>query len=333
MTTSVLAPDLDDAWPALPLDAWKDTYATVHMWTQVIGKICLATTALVNHWWNVAFAVTPRGLATPTLTAHGRVFSMSFDFVAHCLMIRCSDGDDATIPLQPRSVADFYREVMRALRGMSIDVEIWTSPVEIPNPIPFEEDTLHRSYDAERMNACFRALVAMRPVFERFRSEFTGKSSPVHFFWGGFDLCVTRFSGRRAPARTGANFMDREAYSHEVISAGFWPGNDAGPVREPAFYAYAAPEPEGLRRCVVEHAHYDDQLRIFILPYDVVSTSPSPSRTYDAAAWLAGWTRAELERFPPWAAATARDAPDDAPDDADIRGGATGFISAPDGQR
>src|SRR5437762_2887110 len=218
----------NDTWPALPFDAWKDTYATLHMWTQVVGKLCLALTPRTNHFWNVTFQITSCGLVTPLLKSNDRAFTICFDFISHRLVILCSDGATETIPLQPRTVAEFYRLVMEALHRLGIDVHIWTMPVEVPNPIRFELDTVHKSYEAAYANAFWRALLAMKPVLENFRCGFVGKCSPVHFFWGSFDLAVTRFSGRPAPPRDGPAFM-REAYSHEVISHGFWPGGDAVP--------------------------------------------------------------------------------------------------------
>ena len=242
-----LTESADGAWPALPLEPWRDTYATLHLYTQVVGKVCLALTPLVNHFWNIAFQITPRGLATPTLVFGDRALTMTFDFIAHELVLQCSDAGTARIPLEPRPVADFHRTVIDALHGLGIDVRIWTMPVEVPNPIRFESDTVHRSYDPSAANRFWRALVSMKPVLEKFRSGFVGKSSPVHFFWGSFDVAVTRFSGRPAPERPGADPITREAYSHEVISHGFWPGSVGGPVEEAAFYAYAAPEPRPIR--------------------------------------------------------------------------------------
>ncbi len=295
-----------DAWPALPLEPWQDTYATLHMWTQVVGKVCLALSPLSNHFWNVAFQVTPRGLATPSLTFGGRALAITFDFIAHELVLQCSDGAMERLPLEPRTVADFHRAVMASLRRLGIDVRIWTMPVEVPDPVRFESDTVHRSYDPAAANAFWRALVAMKPVLERFRCGFVGKCSPVHFFWGSFDLAVTRFSGRCAPERPGADAITREAYSHEVISHGFWPGSVGGPVREPAFYAYAAPEPPGLKTAAVRpsSAFYGKELGEFLLPYERVRTAAAPEEeltaflesTYGAAADLAGWPRADLER-------------------------------------
>ena len=293
-----------EAWPALPLSDWQDTYATLHMWTQVVGKLCLALTPRCNHFWNIAFQVTSRGLMTPTLTAGARALTITFDFVDHQLLLQCSDGGTKAIALEPRTVADFHAMVMRALRSLGIDVHIWTMPVEIPNPIRFEADTVHRCYDPVYANAYWRALVLMKPVLEQFRCRFVGKCSPVHFFWGSFDLTVTRFSGARAPPRPGADPITRESYSHEVVSHGFWPGS--GAIREAAFYAYAAPEPSEFQKVAVSPppAYYSTELSEFILPYEAVRTAASPAKaltafldsTYEAAARLAGWNRAELER-------------------------------------
>ncbi len=291
-------------WPPLPLDRWQETYATLHLWTQIVGKVALALTPRMNHFWNVALQVTPRGLASPSMNAGDRVLTITFDFVTHKLVFECSDGGTETIPLEPRSVADFYALVMDALRRIGIDVHIWTMPVEIPDPIRFEEDTIHRSYDPAYAGALWQALVAMKPVFEEFRCRFLGKGSPVHFFWGSFDLAVTRFSGRRAPDRPDADSITREAYSHEVISHGFWPGG--GAVPEPAFYAYAAPEPAGFKNAPVcpPEAFYSAALSEFILPYEAVRTAESPAEvlgaflesTYEQGATLAGWSRTDLER-------------------------------------
>ena len=292
------------SWPKLSFEAWVDTGATLHMWTQVVGKICLALTARTNHFWNIAFQVTSRGLTTPTMTAEVGAFSMAFDFVSHHLAIVCSDGCSETIRLEPHTVADFYRQVMDSLRRLGIHVKIWTLPVEVPNPIRFEADTVHRSYDPVTANAVWRAMLVTKPIFERFRAGFIGKCSPVHFFWGSFDLAVTRFSGRRAPDRPGADSMTRESYSHEVISHGFWPGG--GAVKEAVFYAYAAPEPAGYKEVRVRPAAalYLTDLGEFMLPYEAARTSASPEgtltefleSTYTAAADLAKWSRHELER-------------------------------------
>jgi uncharacterized protein DUF5996 len=293
-----------DRWPAVPAGEWRETCATLHMWTQIAGKICLALTPRTNHFWNIALQITPRGLATPPMPYGDGAFALTFDLIAHQFLVQRSDGRTAAIPLEPRTVADFYRLVMDTLRGMGIDVRIRTMPVEVPNPIRFEEDRTHHTYDPRAAHAFWRMLLTMKPVFERFRSGFIGKCSPVHFFWGSFDLAVTRFSGRRAPERPGADPITRESYSHEVISHGFWPGG--GAVPEPAFYAYAAPEPAGLKTARVQPraAVYSTDLNEFILPYEAVRTAGSPdddltaflTTTYDAAATLGGWNRDELER-------------------------------------
>jgi hypothetical protein len=273
------------------------------MWTQVVGKVCLALTPRSNHFWSIAFQVTPRGLTTPSLAGQSSIFTIAFDFVEHQLVIECADGRRTTLPLESRTVADFHRQVMNTLRGMGEDVHLWTMPVEVPSPIRFDLDTTHRTYQPEYANAVWRILVATKQVFERFRCGFIGKCSPVHFFWGSFDLAVTRFSGRRAPERAGADAVTREAYSHEVISHGFWPG---GGVNEAAFYAYAAPEPAGFKDVRVRPAAaaYRADLGEFILPYDAVATAPAPESTlteflestYGAAADLARWNRDDLER-------------------------------------
>lgn len=295
---------MQDRWPPLPFDAWRDTYATLHMWTQVVGKICLALTPLTNHFWNIAFQVTPRGLATPTMAVAGVAVTIGFDFIDHQVTIRTSDGREQQLALRPMTVADFYARVMEMLRTLGIRVRIWTTPVEIPDPIPFEEDTIHHSYDPAPVRAFHEILLAIVPVFAAFRSGFIGKCSPIHFFWGSFDLAVTRFSGERAPERPGADSITREAYSHAAISHGFWPGS--GPVQEPAFYAYAAPEPEGFKQALVRPAaaYYHPELSEFILPYEAVRATASPAdeltrflaSTYDSAAVLAGWNRSALER-------------------------------------
>jgi hypothetical protein len=274
------------------------------MWMQIVGKICLAHTPIVNHFWNIAFQITPRGLSTLAMNVDHRSLTIAFDFIAHQLVFESSDGRIETVPLAPRSVADMYRLVMDTVRRMDIEARIWTMPVEVANPVRFENDVKHASYDRGSAEALWRILVATRPVFERFRSGFIGKCSPVHFFWGSFDLAVTRFSGRRAPDRPGADSITRESYSHEVISHGFWPGG--GAVPEPVFYAYAAPEPPGFKTAAVkpEGAFYNGDLSEFILPYEAVRSAPSPAAalaafltsTYDAGADLAQWNRAELER-------------------------------------
>ena len=295
-------------WPALRLDSWLDTRDTLQMWTQIAGKICLALAAPVNHFWNIAFRVTPRGLLTPTLPYRDRTFSMTFDFVSHEFTIDVSDGTREVLPLRPRSVAEFYAETMAALKRLGIEVHIWTMPVEVPNPIRFETDHAHRSYDADAVGRFHDVLLAITPELETFRCDFVGKCSPVHFFWGSFDLAVTRFSGRRAPPHPGGvpglpDAVAREAYSHEVSSAGFWPGG--GPIDYPAFYSYAYPAPEGFAAVKVApaEAFFSKELGEFILPYDAVRTAREPEAalmaflqsTYDAAADLAKWDRGNLE--------------------------------------
>ena len=291
-------------WPALPLDAWRDTYQTLHMWMQIVGKICLALTPRTNHFWNIAFRVNARGLVTPTMTAGPVTLTMTFDFLAHELVLSSSEERTEVVPLQPQTVAAFYGAVMTALQRLGITVRIWPVAVEVPKPIRLDTDESNHSYDPESAQAAWRVLLAIDPVFESFRSEFIGKHSPVHFFWGAFDLASTRFSGRRAPERPGADSITREGYSHEVISHGFWPGG--GAVLEPVFYAYAAPEPAGFKTAAIQPsaAYYHRDLSEFLLPYEAVRTASSPAAdlrafltsTYDAGASLAGWNRADLER-------------------------------------
>ena len=293
-----------ETWPELPLASWQDTYATLHMWTQIVGKVRLALCPHVNHWWQVPFYVNSLGLTTSAIPWRGGVFEVQFDFLHHALSIRTSQGDSRTLELRPRSVAEFYREFLSALRSLGIDVKIWHMPVEIPNPIAFDHDTQHASYDAAAVTRFWHALVLVDKVFQEFRAGFLGKVSPVHFFWGSFDLAVTRFSGRRAPERAEADSITREAYSHEVISAGFWPGS--GNVNGAAFYAYAAPEPPGFAAAPIlpKSAFYSSEMKEFIVMYDDVRTSPSPrgtlleflQTTYDAGADLGKWNRKELER-------------------------------------
>jgi hypothetical protein len=293
-----------EVWPSLPLEEWKDTYATLHMWTQIVGKIRLTQSPLVNHWWNVPLYVTPRGLSTSAIPYGTRIFEIDFDFIEHQLIIVTDDGARKSIALYPRSVADFYQELMATLRSLGIEVEIHARPDEVPNPIPFAEDNEHASYDAEYANRFWRILVQADRVFKEFRSRFIGKCSPVHFFWGSFDLAVTRFSGRRAPERDGADAITREGYSHEVISHGFWPGS--GNILEPAFYSYTAPEPEGLPQATIRppSAFYNPETAGFILRYDDVRQAAQPEQvlmeflqsTYEAGATLAKWERTALER-------------------------------------
>jgi hypothetical protein len=278
------------------------------MWTQIVGKVRLALTPLINHWWNVPLYVSARGLTTSAMPYDDLTFEIEFDFIAHELLIKHSDGAVKALALRPQTVADFYREVIETLHGLGLDVKIWTTPVEIPDPIPFEKDKVHASYDAEYASRFWHILRHTAKVFEEFRSRFIGKCSPVHFFWGSFDLAVTRFSGRLAPEREGADPITREAYSHEVISHGFWPGSGGGAVQSPAFYSYTVPEPAGLKTEPVRpsQAFYSTEMSEFILLYDDVRQAASPEEalmeflesTYKAGARLAEWDRAALERQP-----------------------------------
>ena len=292
-----------DFWPPLPLAEWQDTRDTLHMWTQVVGKVRMALSPRVNHWWEVPLYVTARGLTTSPIPYDNGVVELQFDFLAHVLTAQTSTGGVKTLPLGPRPVADFYAELMDVLKTLGINVKIWPMPVEIPNPIRFDQDRVHASYDPEYANRFWRVLVCADTIFKEFRGRFIGKSSPVHFFWGSFDLAVTRFSGRRAPERPGADAMTREAYSHEVISVGFWPGTGA---LDAVFYAYAAPEPPGFAKAPVVPAAavYNTELKEFLLPYESVRTAAAPREvllnfaqsTYDAGATLGGWDRQALER-------------------------------------
>jgi len=297
----------DHLWPSLSYEAWKDTYATLHMWMQVVGKVALAQAPPLNHSWGVAFQITARGVTTRTLPYGTRSFTIEFDFIDHQLLIRTSDGVIRTLALAPRTVAAFYGDVMETLREMSLPVKIWTVPAEIPSPIRFEEDTVHASYDPEYANRFWRILVQVERVLTGSRCSFIGKCSPVHFFWGGMDLAVTRFSGRPAPPREGPAFM-REAYSKEVISHGFWLGGVWPGLEQPieaSFYGYAVPEPAGLKEARVEpaEAFYHRELGEFILPYEAVRRSADPddairrfvNSTYEQAATLANWDRQALE--------------------------------------
>ena len=299
------------AWPSLPLAEWRDTCATLHLWTQVVGKIRLAQAPLINHWWQVPLYVTARGLTTSPMPHGTRAFQIDFDFSEHKLIVAASDGAMASLALEVRSVADFYRELMARLSALGLPVKIWTMPVEIEGAIPFEQDTTHASYDPDAANRFWPILMQCERVLTKFRARFLGKVSPVHFFWGSFDLAVTRFSGRTAPPSTAtaphtANWVMREAYSHEVSSVGFWPGDAAMPM--PAFYAYAYPEPPGFGRASVlpTGAYWHQEMGEFVLPYDRVREDAVPDErllefcesTYAAAADLARWNRAELERGP-----------------------------------
>ncbi len=297
-------PPAVELWPPLAWDEWKETAATLHMWTQIVGKTRLALTPLENHWWNVPFYVTPRGLSTSSIPYRNDLFDVEFDFIDHHLHVRVSSGTNKSIPLRPQSVAAFYKEYLDLLKSLNIDVKIYPKPVEVADPIPFAEDHQHASYDKDFVDRFWRILQGSATLFKQFRARFIGKSSPVHFFWGSFDLAVTRFSGKPAPPRPGADAITREAYSHEVISAGFWPGN--GGFGAPAFYCYAAPEPVGLNQEHVRpaQAFYSPELKEFLLKYDDVRGANAPEdalleflqSSYEAAAKLARWDRAALER-------------------------------------
>ena len=291
-------------WPALPYAEWEATRDTVHMWTQIVGKTRLALTPLENHWWNVPLYVTPRGLTTSAIPYGPGAFSVDFDFIAHQLWIRTSSGKERSLRLYPRSVADFYAEYMAALRSLGIEVQIYRVPVEFDDSTPFDQDRHHASYDTEYVDRFRRILIQCERVFKEFRAGFLGKCSPVHFFWGSFDLAVTRFSGRPAPQKEGVDRVTREAYSHEVTSCGFWPGDRR--FKEASFYAYSAPSPPGLDAEPVRPAaaYWDRQLGEFILKYGDVRTAPSPDQAildfcesaYEAGAKLAQWDRVHLER-------------------------------------
>jgi len=291
-------------WPALPYADWEQTRDTVHMWTQIVGKTRLKLTPLENHWWNVPLYVTPRGLSTSSIPYGEKAFEVEFDFLDHSLAIRASDGRRHAVPLFPRSVADFYAEYMATLRSLGIEVRIHRIPSEFDDTTPFDEDRHHAAYDRAYVESFRQILINADRILKQFRARFLGKSSPVHFFWGSFDLAVTRFSGRPAPQRPDADPITREAYSHEVTSCGFWPGDRR--FKSAAFYAYAAPTPAGLEKEAVRPgaAHWDAQLGEFILKYDDVKAAPSPEAavldfcqsTYEAGAKLAAWERRSFER-------------------------------------
>jgi hypothetical protein len=320
MTAAQREPSLRRAtpWPTLPpLEQWKDTFTTVHMWTQIIGKVRLARAPWQNHSWGSAFAVTTRGLTTTPTPDDGRSFAIDFDFVEHQLRITTSDGKVRSFALEPMSVAEFFAKTMNALRALDLEVPIFTRPVEVVEAIRFEEDDRHRSYDADAISRFSSALQQAHRVFSEFRARFIGKVSPVHFFWGGFDLAVTRFSGRTAPDHPGgipncADWVMQEAYSHELSSAGFWPGGGLGNREEASFYSYAYPQPAGFaeRAVLPRAAFFHAQLGEFVLPYEAVRAADDPDgvllsflqSTYEAAADLAKWDRRALERSPssPW---------------------------------
>jgi Family of unknown function (DUF5996) len=291
-------------WPSLVWDEWKDTADTLHMWTQIVGHTRLALCAPLNHWWHVTLYVTPRGLSTYAIPCPdtNECFDVEFDFIDHRLVIRHSAGPVKILPLRAQSVAAFYREYMDALASLGIQVTIHAIPDEVADPIPFAEDTTHASYDPDAAHRFWRILMLTADVFKQFQTDWLGKASPVHFFWGSFDLAVTRFSGRTAPPRPGADAVTREAYSHEVISFGFWPGN--GGYGQPAFYAYASPEPEGLSKAAIKPAaaYYSDQMKEFFLNYSDVRGAASPpgairefmDSVYQAAS--VNWDNAALVR-------------------------------------
>jgi hypothetical protein len=298
-----------DVWPSLPLAEWQDTCATLQLWMQVVGKIRLAQAPLVNHWWQVPLYVTARGLTTSPMPFGTLSLQIDFDFIDHRLLIATSEGKRVYLALEPRPVAEFYRELMAQLKALGISVKIWTMPVEIPDAIPFEQDHAHSAYDRDYANRFWRILVQCDRVFGLFRSRFLGKVSPIHFFWGSFDLAVTRFSGRRAPDHMGTapnvgNWVIREAYSHEVSSCGFWPGG--GAVKEPAFYSYAYPQPPGFANATVkpQSAFWREEFGEFVMPYEAIRREASPDErlleflesTYSAAADLGQWDRQALER-------------------------------------
>jgi hypothetical protein len=302
-------PNREEAWPDLPLQAWRDTCATLHLWMQIVGKVRLAQTAWINHSWHVTLYVTARGLTTSPIPYRDRAFEIDFDFVDHRLDVRSSDGRTAGFALEPMTVAAFYTRLQERMAELDLHVKIYAKPNEIEDPIPFAEDTVHRSYDGEAAHRFWRALVQAERVLTVFRARFIGKCSPVHLFWGAPDIAVTRFSGRTAPEHPGGiphlpDRVTREAYSHEVSSCGFWAGG--GAIDYPAFYAYAYPEPPGFAQAAVApaEAFYSPDLREFILPYDVVRQSADPDATllaflqatYEVAANLASWDRAALER-------------------------------------
>ncbi len=301
-----------EAWPELPLDGWQDTYATLHRWTQIVGKTRLALAPMMNHWWQVALWPTARGLvAHAKPTGDGRTLEVEFDFVTHSLTARTSDGAVRTLALEPMSVADFYARYMAMLRELGVVPHFSARPNEVAEAVPFAEDRAHQSYDPDAVQRCWRILHHSSRVLSDFRSRFLGKQSPVHFWWGAFDLACTRFSGKTAPEHPGGfpnlpDWITREAYSHECISAGWWPGNVGGPMAEPAFYAYAYPEPAGCPDAVVRpaEAYWHLALHEWVLPYEAVRRAPDPDAalleflqsTYDAGARLSGWDRNALDR-------------------------------------
>ena len=302
---------LPAAWPSLYRSAWEDTYATLHRWLQIVGKTRLALSPMENHYWHVALYATARGVTTSPMPDADRLVQIDLDFIDHQLVARTSASETRTLALEPKSVADFYREYLELLRSLDLDVRIRPMPNEIPDAVPFPEDRAHASYDRASAHDCWRALTQADRVFKRFRNRFLGKQSPVHFWWGSFDVACTRFSGRTAPPHPGGvphlpDRVTRESYSHECASVGWWPGTKGSPVEEAAFYAYAYPEPPGYAEASVGPAGsmYDTTLREWILPYEAVRRAEDPDAavleflqsTYESAARLGGWDRAALER-------------------------------------
>ena len=302
---------IEAAWPPLPLAEWSDTRDTLHLWTQIVGKTRLALAPMVNHWWQVPLYISARGLTTSRIPYGTAGFSVELDFIGHDLQVLCDDGRTWSMTLAPRSVADFYSEYMFGLRSLGIEIRMWPVPVEIADGIPFAKDETHASYDAGAAHRFWLALAQAARVLEIFRGRFLGKSSPVHFFWGSFDLACTRFNGARAPQHPGgvpglADWVTREAYSHACISAGWWPGTIGSPMTEPAFYAYAYPEPTGCPTAKIrpDAGYYHHEMHEWILPHDPVRTASNPDAlvldfcqsTYEGAATLGGWDRASLER-------------------------------------
>jgi hypothetical protein len=295
------------SWPELPFHAWRETRDTLHMWMQIIGKVKLALTPLINHWWNVPLFVSPRGFTTATMPHGERSLEIEFDFIDDVLRIKPDDGFERLVPLGPRTVADFYEHTMAELRAADLEVRIWAMPVEVENPIPFLEDQTHRSYDKEYVLRFWQIVAHTADILTKFRARFIGKASPVMWFWGTFDLAVNRYSGRRAPPLYGASIIEQEAHSHEVSSVGWWPGD--GRLEQASFYSYVSPEPPGFAQATITtpNAYYNPLLKGFYLHYDDMRTSRHPEQllldfaeqTYEAAASLGGWNRPELERAEP----------------------------------
>jgi Family of unknown function (DUF5996) len=292
------------SWPALDWEQWKDTAETLHMYTQIVGKTRLGLTPIQNHWWNVPLYVTARGLSTSAMpVGQGQLLDVEFDFLSHELLCRKSDGETRKLELRAMAVAEFFAQFRRTLAGMGVDIEIDPVPCEVPKPVPFHHDLVHASYDRDAVSVFWRVLVIADTLLKRFSTAFYGKISPVHFFWGSFDLAVTRFNGHKAPPRPGADRIQAEAYSHQVISMGFWPGN--GGYGQAAFYAYAAPSPDGLDKCTLRgKGSFNPKLGEFLLDYSDARATANPAETvltfleetYSAAANLANWDRANLDR-------------------------------------